>query len=134
MPRHQGVIKQLEFPRGHPLETTKPAAQERWRQQSRRLRRGESSAQSPLGWLWKRSCDVSSDTCGTFCTCSSDISEFSILIASVQSKKEQTRREIAQNGPLELSQKAEKRYRSFPPLGGWSRVPLFEMWWLISCR
>ena len=35
---------------------------------------------------------------------------------------------------LDLSQKAEKRYRTFPPLGGWSRVSPFEIWWSICCR
>lgn len=32
---------------------------------------------------------------------------------------------------LDLSQKAEKRYRTFPPLGGWSKVSLLEIWWTI---
>lgn len=35
---------------------------------------------------------------------------------------------------LDLSQKAEKRYRTYPYLGGWSRVSSFQIWWTVYCR
>lgn len=35
---------------------------------------------------------------------------------------------------LDLSQKAEKRYRTYAYLGGWSRFSFYKIWWTKYCR